>query len=437
MSGGFTRPWRWLPVAVLAIVVLGIQGRTSRAAPSRVRAAPSRLMSCPASVHSLGKIALVASGRLEVIDLARCRVSVVRAAGVGEVRFSPDGRWLAYSPFVAGSSSATGPVVVRALRGGPSRSPMGKGIVDWAWAPAGALLYGLTDRGSLVAAPPDGPRRVVASNLGSAFSLAISPDGADAAVDNSTCAPASTGELDTVNLRTGARTVAIRRPGESLTLAGWSPDGRWLLFWAATMCSASLAADGWPLYAVAASGGSPVKVVPHMLLYDDFLSWCGSALIAAAGPDRETEIGSKLLSVAPSGWRVRTLQRARALSWVSPSCAPGGRLLAVAAGRSHEGVFGLEHRSIWLLRGDTGARVRRLPLPATVDLSDEAPRFSRDGRWILFVRTKVVANGSRDTIELVRARGGVAIPTIDFTSGDSSYYDHFEWPYAIDWYQSR
>jgi hypothetical protein len=274
--------------------------------------------------------------------------------------------------------------------------------------------------------------------------LPLSPDGQRAAVDRSIC-PTSIGELDTVDLRTGARTVVLRETGTVFTLAGWSPDGRWLLFWAATMCSGSLDADGWPLYAVPASGGAPVRVVPHMLLYDDFLSWCGSELIAAAGPDRETETASRLLETAPPTWRDRPLHPLRPagrFSWVSPSCAPGGRRLAAAVGPGDAPAgFGLEHRSVWLLR-PSGRAIRRLTLPLVREETDEAPRLSRDGRWILFVRSRVLlAPGnsaiSRDTIELVRAGGGPAVPILDFTSGDFSYYDHFDWPREIDWYQPR
>jgi hypothetical protein len=325
MSERFTRPWRWVPVAILAVVVLGIQGRPSRAAPGRARAAaPPGVLSCPAAVRRLGKIAFVSLGRLELVDLARCSVRVLRARGAEEVRFSPDGRWIGFGGVVDGSPTG---LDVISVNGGPVRTPLGRGVLAWTWSPRGALLYGITPEGTLVSATPDGPRRVVAAHAAAiSFGyygepLPVSPDGRLAAVDRSVCRT-SIGELDTVDLRTGARTVAIRRPGEYLTIAGFSPDGRWLLFWAATMCSSSLAADGWPLYAVPASGGSAVKVVGHMLLYDDFLSWCGRRLIAAAGPDRQTNQGSTLVSVAPPGWRPRTLARAGKLSWVSPACAP-------------------------------------------------------------------------------------------------------------------
>ena len=113
--------------------------------------------------------------------------------------------------------------------------------------------------------------------------------------------------------------------------------------------------------------------------------------------------------------------------------------MAAAAGQATQSAgFGLEHRSIWLVRPGGGV-IRRLTAPPARDLTDEAPRFSRDGRWILFVRSRVVLVGSvsaisRDTLELVRASGaGGPVPVAAFTSDDFSYYDHFSWPSEIAW----
>jgi hypothetical protein len=438
---------RWPVAAALFVAAFGFAWWSSAASTTARVSVRTRspLASCPRGVRRLGLIAFVASGRLDLVDLARCRVSVRRAPGATEVRFSPDGRWVAYG----GRADATpsGPMVVP-VGGGAARAPLGAGVLAWTWGRSGAVLYGVTSDGSLVSARPDGARRVIAAHVVPISDdyygqpLELSPNGQQVAVDRSVCQP-TVGELDTVNGQTGAVTVALRRSGEFLTFAGWSPDGRWLLFWVASQCSGSLAADGWPLEAVPAAGGSPVRVVPHMLLYDDFLSWCGSDLVAAAGPDRQSNQDSKLVSVSPPAWRARTIDPAGELSWVSPSCAPGGRQLVAAAGpNSGRAEFGIEHRSVWLLRASDGARIRRLSLPPASDLSDEAPRLSRDGRWVMFVRSRVLtaslASSSRDTIELVRTSGaGGPLPIVSFTSGDISYYDHFDWPYEIDWYQTR
>jgi WD40-like Beta Propeller Repeat len=391
-------------------------------------------------------IAFAARGHLELLNLATCRARVLADVSATDVRFSPDGRWLAYSRLGGNGPQPTGLFVVPA-HGGPVRAPLGAGVVAWSWAPKGDLLYGLDRTGQLLAVPPRGGQpRIVAGSLGTrspwSTTASPSPDGRLVLVNRSRCAPPES-EFDTIDVSSGALRVALRRPGEQATFAGWSPDGRWLLYWASFLCSSSLAADGYALKAVqAADAGKPVTAVSHMLLFPDFLSWCGHRLIAAAGPSRETQLDSKLVATGPPTWRARTIEPASRLSWVSPACAPSGRLLAAAAGPNTEDAgFGVEHRSIWLLRPN-GALVRKLTTPPARDLSDEAPRFSRDGRWILFVRSRVITVGStaisRDTLELVPAsvKGAAsAVPVVSFTSDDFSYYDHFDWPEEIDWYQ--
>lgn len=436
----------WPDVMVIALVVLGLGGCGAAdrvAAQSRslttaaARASGGR--GCPRAVRPLGMIALAGSRGVVLVDLANCRERTLAHGAATDVRFSPDGRWVAYSWPV--TSGLRGPLVV-SVHGGPAHFPLGSGVLAWEWAQRGELLYGITSSGSLVVGSPTGTRRVVAADLGTLLEggIGISPNGQLATVGS--CGPSALGELDTINLSTGARRLAVRHAEDSVTFAGFSPDARWLLFWSVYQCSSSVAADGSPLYAVPVTGGKTVRAISHMLLFDDFLSWCGRELIAAAGPDRETQTGSAVVETGPPSWRHHTIKPARTLSWVSPSCAPSGTELAAAAGPNNAPTtFGLEHRAIWLLNTN-GTPIRRLTNPPSQTLSDEAPRFSRDGRWIMFIRTHVVlfehpGGISHDTIELVSAQSGSAIPIINFTSSDLSYYDHFDWAHEIDWHQTR
>ena len=434
-----------LVVATAAVTVAALAGR--------VAAVGAPAAGCPPAVRGLGMVAAVTRGRVEVIDLVTCRTrtlarvsvtSPVGRANAPAVHFLGHGRWLVYAT-TAADGSLRGPFVVP-VTGGRARAPLGPGLAAFTWAPDGSRLYGITKDGDLVSAAPAGGRRVIATRLPSqaplsSVSLAISPDGRRVAIDVSRCGAATSVDLLTVDLRTGRLRTALRRAGTYATLSGWSPDGRWLLYWPQSICSASLAADGFPLYAVAASGAHrPARAVAQTLLYPDFVTWCGGRLIAASMPDRETELGGKLVQSEPPAWRPRTIENPRPLSWVSPSCSASGRWLVAAAGSDRQTSFGAEHRSVYLLRPD-GAVVRRLSQPTAAGQSDEAPRFSRDGRRVLFVRSRVVTAGtsaySNDTVEVTRTTGtGTPVALFSFTSGDVSYYDHFEWPTEIAWYQA-
>jgi Tol biopolymer transport system component len=399
---------------------------------------PVSAPACPSAVSGLGRIAFVTRAGLELADLRSCRVRRVAFGGAWSPQFSPDGRWLAYSRRAPDHSGS--PIVISA-GGGHARSPLGPGVQIWWWAPHGATLYGATRAGQLVRARPGGHDRVVAGGARTfRNAMGASPDGRRVATDSSGCIPPGFA-LDTVTVASGAQHVAVTRPSSLSTFAGFSPDGRWLLYWARSVCSASLSADGWPLDAVPASGAqAPVRAVAHTLLFPDFLTWCGGRLIAASTPSRATQLGSRLVATGPPAWHQRTIAPTSHLSWVSPTCAPSGSLLAAAAGPSStHSEFGIQHRSIWLL-SPTGRVMRRLTTPPASDLSDETPRFSRDGRWILFVRSHVVTvtttSTSHDTLELVPAAGSgpaATIPIASFTSNDVSFYDHFQWPSEIAW----
>ena len=424
---------------LLGVTALLCAAAVAAEATGSVRTAtPAPPSACPSAVRGLGQIAFVTRGGLQLVDLRSCQTRRLAARAAWSPQFSPDGRWLAYSRSAPDHSGS--PVLVPA-GGGAARSPLGSGIQTWWWAPHGATLYGATRAGQLRAATPRGRAHVVAGGARTfADAIAASPDGRRVVTDTSRCVPTGFA-LDTTAVANGTRRVALSRRNSVATFAGWSPDGRWLLYWAQGLCSASIAADGDSLDAAPVNGGHRAsRAVAHMLLDPDFLTWCGGRLIAASTPSRETQLGSRLVATGPPAWHQRTIAPATHLSWVSPACAPSGTLLAAAAGpRTNDAGFGVQHRSIWLLtRG--GAVVRQLTTPPASDLSDEAPRFSGGGRWILFVRTRVITAGltafSRDTLELVpAARSGpaAAVAVATFTSSDSSFYDHFNWPSEIAW----
>jgi hypothetical protein len=163
-------------------------------------------------VRGLGLIAFTARGRLDLVDLASCR-EIELATGVADgVRFSPDGRWLAYSRLVRGKP--VGPVVIPA-RGGEPSSPLGTGIVAWSSAPRSDVLYGVNGRGQPLEGAPGRRRRLVASGLGTRYewnsTATPSPDGRQVVVNRSRCVPPES-ELDSAVTRVGVMEQHIVRP---------------------------------------------------------------------------------------------------------------------------------------------------------------------------------------------------------------------------------
>ncbi len=127
MSGG--RTWA-VVVAVVVCAPLGLgacaadrsTGATSRRAITAL-SAPAALVSCPHAVRRFGMTAFAARGRLELVDLAPCRVRVLAGAAAASVRFSPDGRWLADAQQASGTPTR---LVVLPSSGGADEAVAGR-----------------------------------------------------------------------------------------------------------------------------------------------------------------------------------------------------------------------------------------------------------------------------------------------------------------------
>jgi hypothetical protein len=391
---------------------------------------------CASAGLGLGRVAFAtADGALRILDLDRCSTRTLVDHGANRAAFSHDGRWVAFDP---------GEIV--AAHGGPTGRPLGRHIFDSRWSPTSDLLAGITRGRGVVAGSVEGGRRRLLPDGFGANSLAFSPSGRWLAVGASCTGKGRhyvRGKITLVNVRSGSRRRLtggrpLRKP---LYVEGYSPDGRWVLFWPDFQCSASLAADGMPLEAVPVRGGHPGRGVARMLLERDFISWCGSRAVIAAGPIRDATDDKHLVAANPPRWRRTALTRGQRLSWISPTCSPDGRSIAAAAtGNRSEARFGLEHRSVWVMDAD-GSHRQRIARPGSAATSDEAPRFSRDGASILFVRGHAIyghAPREHVTLELGRPIGGSwqIAPVAHFLSRDvGGYYGSYDWPTLIDWHQ--
>jgi dipeptidyl aminopeptidase/acylaminoacyl peptidase len=407
------------PAAVLVLAPLLLGGGGAEARPAAT---------CASGASALA--AYVRSGSLRSADLATCSVRLLVRSGVEPpVRFSHDGRWIAFGP---------APAVVVAAGGAVSRPlgpPAGDGRwLPWAWSPRADVLARVApDGGVVVGGPGRAPRRLLPAGW-DARTLAFDPSGMRLAVSRP-YSPfgklAAHQEIWVLDVVTGARRLVYRLPRGLAPpeLAWWSPDGRRIFFWPDVQNSSSLRADGMPLRWLPATGGRTSKLA-WTLVYADYGSWCRRRLVVAAGAWRLATWGKRLVVASPPSFRPRDLSRDRSRSWVSPACLPAGDAVVAAAGSASQNLVrpGRERRALWLLRLDGRSR-RQLTRPPA-GFTDEAPRVGADGGTILFVRTSG-RPPFRGTLEALRPWWPRPRPIAGLGPGQS-YYGHYGWSDVLD-----
>jgi WD40-like Beta Propeller Repeat len=209
-----------------------------------------------------------------------------------------------------------------------------------------------------------------------------------------------------------------------IELEGVSPDGKWVLYAIDPMGSASLAADGLTLKAVATTGGRSYTVASG-LMYPSYRSWCDfSTLVVTAGGDRIANHSKRLIVTGPPAWRPHRLVNEPGRAFGSVACSPDGNSVVVQeeprGGTNESSVQ--SHWRLWRI-GLDGKAVRLTAPPA--GYSDDSPRFSPDQRTLYFVRSK------NDRGTLYALRDGKLVGPLLSLDESPGYYGHHEWPYSV------
>ena len=123
----------------------------------------------------------------------------------------------------------------------------------------------------------------------------------------------------------------VPEKGEAI-LAGWSLDSQRIFFWQGGVLSASILADGVPLYSLPAGGGEPAKLVDTVLVHDDFLALApqGDRLAVTTGGYRATWT-NKRVAVVEAGDGELVWLTDESVAAFSPAWSPDGVLLAYVA----------------------------------------------------------------------------------------------------------
>jgi len=387
--------------------------------PSATRSPGPRCASARAAGGTrLGAVAWVQDDALHLLDLDTCAERILVPQGAtSPVRFSHDGRWIAFG---------RGSIV--AASGGEVQNPLPE-LTAWQWSPRSDLLAGVTAAGGVVLGGPERAARTLLPDATHAGHIAFSPNGRSVAVD------AGGDRIEVVDVAGRSATTIYRvTPGTTAPpeVTGWSPDGRWVLFFARFPGKAAV-----PLNAAPADGGPWVNVFDPVLPYGDFLSWCGDRLVLSGGGKRLPSEGNQILTSAPPQWRFRDLSVDFSRSWIWPSCSPNGRWIAsTVTPNARENPPGEGARSLWLLAAD---RTRRIRMTTATSAAYELPRWSANGRFLLVVRRR--ANPSSPGVLVLipvdpsSGKAGSPVGPVATIGPSPGEPGHADWSSMSDWYR--
>jgi WD40-like Beta Propeller Repeat len=337
------------------------------------------------------------------------------------------------------------------------------------------------------------PQRSIPLGIDADSELAIAVDRTFTQYAYSLTTPVGENSDGSGRFQTALLLSSFGKPGESKRLAesagffdiaGFTPSGKWLLYWKSDDIGAAIREDGLDFFAVHIADGKPRGPKIATLVYKDMFAICPTKEIVAVtlGLGRETWANKAIAIVDMSGEPSVRVVTERSAAAQLPAWSPDGETLAWCSGPDAEfldkqKLLAKGRKTITVEGPRTGER-REIPItpelrigaaPETIDrcmrlrriyaasagkldqprqltndprYSDEGPVWSADGSHILFGR---VDARNAWTIWLMRNDGsearqiaGPMRPPADLTDEEKfsykQYYGHTEWRSLFDWW---
>ncbi len=412
--------------AGVGLAVIRFSGH-SQETPTAHQTTTTTTLTTPPPPLPATEVAVVHSGVLSLVNETTGRV-VVLASGpydqfgsaITTPLFSEDGQFVAYLEQLGTTSS----VHVVTAKGVQVLDLQGADA--YAWSPvADELAASLPSAVELLNSKGEVLHQWSVRQPGSEI---FSPSGSEVAVSSVVYHPgvvATGGSLLVLPTAGGkARTVIAFTPDVCQIPAGWTTDGSRVLSWQDGACSASIAADGLPLEAVSANGGTPVRLGTTLVHRSWVLPVGGTSIVEDYGNSRVAATSKVLRSCdtvtgSCQDLPIRSGAAAKQMSSLDPALAPAaGELWEVRVAQSTAANDFLPGGTLWVMPIN-GAHGPSEVRSAGTNVADPDP--DADGSVVTFVR---MTSATSATLNVLNVSTGAVheIAPVE----DDDYYGEFQ-----------
>lgn len=412
-------------------------------APEATLASAQRPLVDSAAFRHQGELAFVSRGALWVLDGSSGSLRPVTEGPAAAPVYSHDGRWLAYvttgpsSPFTSVLAPAPGQLWIAHSNGtGARRVPGLTNAGDLSWSPTADLLavLGGTNAGIWLVTP-QGVRHEL-PGTSQAANFVWSPDGRKLAFSGY----GQYGALEADSVAGGSPVLwqaehnnpAYPQLFNPDIPAGWLPKGGGLLFWIDLDNSASLEADGLPLYLVADPDGPSSLLGTTLVKPSSITTSSGGEAAIVDGDDRYQWMNKTVERCSTAGVSCAAVPKPAADVSIDPSWSPDGHELVYAQGpASSNDDFPQSVLQRWYSRLSlwTIASTSNRPVELRGTDGGTTPRWSSGGRRLMYE--------ADDAVWLMARIGGTPVKVASpLFAPDQwpTYYGQVDWAAQFAWW---